>query len=66
MLKVLEAGSVPKTESAAVDELVADLDQDDLVSLIERLVEHNPRLLDQVEREHARLTEESPPSDGAT
>lgn len=57
LLKVLNTDEVPKTESAAVDELVADLDREDLVSLIERLVEHDPRLLDQIERECARLSD---------
>ena len=56
LLKVMNSDEVPKTESAAVDELVADLDRDDLVALIERLAEHDPRLLDQIERERARLT----------
>lgn len=63
MLKVLDAGDLPQTESATIDELVADLDRNELVSLIKRLVEHDPRLLDQIERERARHTE-SPPSDG--
>jgi hypothetical protein len=38
-----------------VSKLVNDLDRSALLSLIERLVEHDPSLLDQVEREHARL-----------
>lgn len=63
LLKVLKADEVPKTESAAVDELVVDLDRDGLVSLIERLVEHDPRLLDQIERERARLTGDSKRTD---
>jgi hypothetical protein len=54
---VLNTDEVPKTESAAVDELVAELDREGLVSLIERLVEHDPRLLDQIERECARLSD---------
>lgn len=56
LLKVLNTDEVPKTESAAVDDLVANLDRDDLVALIERLAEHDPRLLDQIKRERARLT----------
>jgi hypothetical protein len=35
---------------------VGDLDRDDLVALVERLVEHDPRLLEEIERERARLT----------
>lgn len=63
LLKILATDTVPKTEQAAVDELVAGLDRGDLVSLVERLVEHDPRLLDQIERERARLTGEAPQSD---
>jgi len=65
LLKVLNSDEMPKAESAAVDDFVADLDRDDLVSLIERLVEHDPRLLDQIERERARLTGDTKPSDGS-
>jgi uncharacterized Zn finger protein len=56
LLKVLNEDEVPKAESAAVDDLVGDLDRDDLVALVERLVEHDPRLLEEIERERARLT----------
>ncbi len=56
LLKVLDAEEVPKSEPAAVADLVDDLDRADLVALVERLVEHDPRLLDQIERERARLT----------
>jgi uncharacterized Zn finger protein len=59
LLKVLEEDAVPAEESAAVDELVGDLERDALITLIERLVEHDPRLLDQIEREHARLTDDA-------
>jgi uncharacterized Zn finger protein len=57
LLKVLETESMPKTESAAVAELVDELDRDALIALVERLVEHDPRLLDQIEREAARLSD---------
>jgi Uncharacterized conserved protein len=56
LLKVLNEDEVPKAGSAAVDDLVGDLDRDDLVALVERLVEHDPRLLEEIERERARLT----------
>jgi uncharacterized Zn finger protein len=55
LLTVLEEGEVPAEEPAEVSKLVNDLDRSALLSLIERLVEHDPSLLDQVEREHARL-----------
>lgn len=56
LLKALSEEDVPKTDSFAVVDLVAGMDRDDLVALIERLVEHDPRLVDQIERERARLT----------
>jgi len=55
LLKVLEEGAVPAEDSTEVTELIADLDRAALVALIERLVEHDPELLDQIEREHARF-----------
>jgi len=65
LLKVLQEDDVPKTEPGAVPELVDGMDRDDLVVLIERLVEHDPRLVDQIERERARLTGESTPPDNS-
>jgi uncharacterized Zn finger protein len=56
LLKVLEEDEVPAEEPAEVRNLVSDLDRSGLVALIERLVEHDPALIEQVEREHARLT----------
>ncbi len=57
LLKVLDAGDVPKSEPAAVADLVEHLDRNDLISLVERLVEHDPGLLDQIKRESARLSD---------
>jgi uncharacterized Zn finger protein len=65
LLKVLNSDEVPKSDPAAVADLVASMDRDELVALVERLVEHDPRLVDQIERERARLTGESAPSDGS-
>jgi len=64
LLKVLDEDPVPKSEPAAVADLVEDLGRDDLVSVVERLVEHDPGLLRQVERERARLTGEAEEADG--
>ncbi|MEF8815593.1 MAG: SWIM zinc finger family protein [Salinibacter sp.] len=64
LLKVLADEDVPKSEPAAVATLVEDLTRQDLISLIERLAEHDPRLLDQIERERARLTGEAVRSEG--
>lgn len=57
LLKAQESDDVPAEEAAEVAALVGDLDQAELVALIERLVEHDPRLLDQIERERARLAD---------
>lgn len=57
LLKVLEDDNVPRSESAAVADMVGDLGRDELVSLIERLAEHDPELVDQIERECARLSD---------
>lgn len=57
LLKVIEDDEIPKSESAAVSDLVSNLDRDDLVQILQRLAGHNPDLLDQIERERARLSE---------
>jgi uncharacterized Zn finger protein len=56
LLKTLEEDEVPAEESVEVAELVEGLDRSQLVSLIERLAEHDPRLVDQIERERVRLS----------
>lgn len=58
LLKTAQDTSVPKAESAAVDDLVDDLDRDTLVRILERLAEHDPKVVDQIEKERARLTED--------
>ncbi|MFO8098803.1 MAG: SWIM zinc finger family protein [Salinibacter sp.] len=59
LLKALSVDEVPRGEPATVADLTDDLDREALISLIERLVEHDPRLIDQLERERARLAETS-------
>jgi uncharacterized Zn finger protein len=54
LLKALSVDEVPRGEPATVADLTDDLNRQELVSLIERLVEHDPRLIDQLERERAR------------
>jgi uncharacterized Zn finger protein len=66
LLKTLEDDDIPKTEPAVVSDLVADFDREELVSLVERLVEHDPSLLDQLKREQARLTQSTGVSGGST
>lgn len=55
LLKTLEEDDIPAEEAVEVAELVQDLDRSALVALIERLAEHDPRLIEQIERERARL-----------
>ena len=59
LLKTLEDEDIPAEEAVEVAELVEDLDRPTLVALIERLAEHDPRLIDQIERERARLLGEA-------
>ncbi len=54
LLKTLEEDDVPAGEAAEVTELVKNMDRPALIALIERLVEHNPELIDQIKREHSR------------
>lgn len=59
LLKVLSEDAVPTSEPAAVADLVENLERDDLISLVERLVEEEPHLLDRIEQERARLTSDA-------
>lgn len=54
MLKMLEDDEIPRANPAQVRELVDDLDRSGLVALIERLVEHDPRLLEEIKNEQVR------------
>lgn len=55
LLKALKQDEIPVSESRQVHELVRDLDRDELVALLDRLVEKDPRLLDEIRDEQARL-----------
>jgi len=56
LLKTLAVDEVPLDESAEVSDLVHELNRQELVHLLERLVEQDPDLLDEIRDEHARLT----------
>lgn len=56
LLKLLDDDDVPAEEAVEVDELVEDLDRAALVTLIERLAEHDPRLIEEIKRERTRLS----------
>lgn len=58
LLKTLEDDEIAQSEAAAVRDLVEGSSRDVLVTLLERLAEHNPQLIDQLEREYARLAED--------
>lgn len=58
LLKAITADNIPQSEPATVAGMVNDLDRDELVRVLQRLVAHDPDLLDQIERERARLTGE--------
>jgi len=56
LLKTLDEDPVPAEDAVEVRELVNELDRATLISLIDRLAEHDPELIDQIKRERARLT----------
>lgn len=58
LLKTLEDEEIVQSKAAAVSELVEDFSREALVGVLERLVEHDPRLIDQIEQERDRLSEE--------
>jgi uncharacterized Zn finger protein len=58
LLKALKQEEIPVAESRQVHDLVRDLNRDDLVTLLDRLVEKDPRLLDEIRDERAQLSTE--------
>lgn len=59
LLKTVEEEAVPADETAEVDDLVEELSRRDLIAILERLVEHDPGVLQEIRQEHARLTGDS-------
>jgi uncharacterized Zn finger protein len=58
LLKTLKQDEIPVAQSGRLANLVADLDRDEIVSLLERLVERDPRLLDAIRAEHPQVVED--------
>lgn len=56
LLKSLDEEDVTVDESAEVDDLVEDLSRQEMIALLERLVEYDAGLLNEIRKEHARLT----------
>ena len=57
LLKTLKQEEIPVSESTRVQSLTRDLERDLIVTLLERLVENNPELVEEIETEHDRLAE---------
>jgi uncharacterized Zn finger protein len=55
LLKTLKQEEIPVSESTRVQALTRDLERDQIVTLLERLVENNPELVEEIETEHDRL-----------
>jgi len=55
LLKTLKQEEIPVSESTRVKALTRDLERDQIVTLLERLVEENPELVKEIETEHDRL-----------
>lgn len=58
LLKALKQGEIPVSESRQIHDMVRELDRDDLVTLLDRLVEKDPRLLDEIRDERAQLLDQ--------
>lgn len=59
LLKTLKLDEVPVVESTRLSNLVGDLNRDELVALLERLVEKNPRLFDEIRNESPHVADQS-------
>ena len=55
LLKTLRQNEIPVTESVRVRTMLETLDRDEVITLLEKLVEKDPGLLDEIESERARL-----------
>ena len=56
LLKTLKQEEIPISESTRVRTLTRELERDQVVTLLERLVEENPQLINEIE-EYSRLIE---------
>ena len=52
LLKTLKQEEIPVAESARVSTLLSDLERDEIVALLKRLVQRDPSLLDEIRSEH--------------
>jgi uncharacterized Zn finger protein len=57
LLKTLKQDEIPVTEALRIRTMLETLDRDEVITLLEKLVEKNPELLDDIESARAHLTE---------
>ena len=56
LLKTLKLEDIPVVESDRLNTLVDDLERNELITLLERLIEKHPRLLDEIQEETPRVS----------
>lgn len=58
LLKTLKQEEIPVAESARLSTLLDDLKRDEIVALLKRLVQRDPKLLDEIRSEHPNIVSE--------
>jgi len=57
LLKTLKQDEIPVAESSRLDNLLSDLERDEMVALLERLVDRDPGLFDEIRSVQRRVAE---------
>ena len=58
LLKTLKQEEIPVAESARLNNLVEDLSRAEIVALLKRLVQRDPRILDEIRNEHPEIVDD--------
>jgi uncharacterized Zn finger protein len=58
LLKTLKQEEIPVAESARLNNLVEDLSRGEIVALLKRLVQRDPKILDEIRSEHPEIVDD--------
>jgi uncharacterized Zn finger protein len=58
LLKTLKQEDIPVAESGRVSNLVEDLSREEIVALLKRLVQRDPKILDEIRTQHPKVVDE--------
>lgn len=58
LLKTLKQEEIPVAEPARLSNLVKDLSRNEIITLLKRLVQRDPRILDEIRNEHPEVVDD--------